>query len=46
VTTILDGRGSVHASGKKFVCSPKRPHWLWGPSSLQYGGYQRPLPWK
>jgi hypothetical protein len=46
VTTLLDGHDSVHGSGRKFVCSPNRPHWFWDQNRLQFNGHQRPLPWK
>jgi hypothetical protein len=36
----LDDQGSSPGRGKKFVYSPQRPDWLWGPPCLLYKGYQ------
>jgi hypothetical protein len=32
-------RGSNPVRGKRFICSPKRPHRLWGPPSLLFSDY-------
>jgi hypothetical protein len=35
---VLDVRGSIPSSVKKFFLTPHRPDRLWGPPSLLYNG--------
>jgi len=30
---------------KGFFSSPRRPDWLWGPSSFLFNGYRELFPW-